>query len=168
MEAMSVHDAIDTAARVDEESGAGAETRPRQPAAGEPPFRGLRFRRRRADPADGDPIAEALAELVLLREENARLKAARHQMPSLGRVIAHARALPVPGDAEDAADEAAAMLAEVVVLRDSLLEVCAELERSMASLRTRLLAVGTGRPVPAGAVAGAVGGAGEEGGLDAA
>jgi len=106
-----------------------------------------RFRRRRHDqhgPTGADPIDEALAELVLLREENARLKAARHQVPSFGHVVGQMRAMPdIDHRAEDAADEAAEMLAEVVVLRDSLLEVCAELERAMATVRARLHSLGT-------------------------
>jgi hypothetical protein len=106
----------------------------------------LRFRRRRAEQhgsTGADPIEEALAELVLLREENARLKAARHQVPSFGHVVGQMRAMPdIDHRAEDAADEAAEMLAEVVVLRDSLLEVCAELERAMATVRARLHGLG--------------------------
>jgi hypothetical protein len=104
-----------------------------------------RFRRRRTDrpgAAGADPIADALAELVLLREENARLKAARHQEPSFGGVVGQMRAMRDLERAEDAADDTAEMLAEVVVLRDSLLEVCEELERAMASVRARLHRVG--------------------------
>ena len=111
--------------------------------AAEPTVR-LRFRRRRTDqPGAADPIADALAELVLLREENARLKAARHQVSSFDNVIGRMRALPGLELAEDAADEAAEMLTEVVVLRDSLLEVCEELERAMVSVRARLHRVGS-------------------------
>jgi hypothetical protein len=130
------------------------------PAAAAPTAR-RRFRRRRTNQsgaAGADPIADALAELVLLREENARLKAARHQEPSFGGVVGQMRAMRDLERAEDAADDAAEMLAEVVVLRDSLLEVCEELERAMASVRARLDRVGsdesTGRvdPIrPAGA-----------------
>jgi hypothetical protein len=147
---MAMHDVIDPGLDVDEDEPAARPATAEEPAAG----RGLRFRRRRTDEvADGgtDSVAEALAELVLLREENARLKAARHQVPSLGRVLGHARALPFAGlDAEDEADETAEMLAEVVVLRESLLEVCAELERSMAAIRARLLAIGEIRAVSGG------------------
>jgi hypothetical protein len=115
------------------------------PAVAVPRTRRRRFRRRRSDQhgaAHTDPIEDALAELVLLREENARLKAARHQVPSFGHVVGQMRALPDLERAEDAADEAAEMLAEVVVLRDSLLEVCEELERAMASVRARLYRLG--------------------------
>src|SRR4051812_7401772 len=116
---------------------------------GEPAARRLRFRRRRANhggAAAGDPMEEIHAELVLLREENARLKAARHQLPSFGHVVGRMRSLPTGDedaeDAEDAADEAAEMLAEVSVMRESLLEVCEELTRAMDLVRARLLDVG--------------------------
>jgi len=112
---------------------------------GEPAARRLRFRRRRANhgAAAGDPMEETHAELVLLREENARLKAARHQLPSFGHVVGRMRSLPTgDDDAEDAADEAAEMLAEVSVMRESLLEVCEELNRTMDLVRARLLDLG--------------------------
>jgi hypothetical protein len=115
------------------------------PAVAVPPTGRRRFRRRRPvkhGATGADPIEDALAELVLLREENARLKAARHQVPSFGHVVGQMRAMPDLERAEDAADEAAEMLAEVVVLRDSLLEVCQELERAMASVRARLHRLG--------------------------
>jgi hypothetical protein len=114
-------------------------SRTREPAAGR-----LRFRRRRANHgAAGDPMEEMHAELVLLREENARLKAARHQLPSFGHVVGHMRSLPTAENAaEDAADEAAEMLAEVSVMRESLLEVCEELTRAMDLVRARLLGLG--------------------------
>ena len=102
----------------------------------------LRFRRRRAarGAGAGDPMEALHAELVLLREENARLKAARHQLPSFGHVVGQVRSLPTGAEAaEDAADEAAEMLAEVSVMRESLLEVCEELTRAMDLVRARLL-----------------------------
>ena len=112
---------------------------------GEPAAGRLRFRRRRVNrgAAAGDPMEEMHAELVLLREENARLKAARHQLPSFGHVVGQIRSLPTGDDAaEDAADEAAEMLAEVSVMRESLLEVCEELTRAMDLVRARLLGLG--------------------------
>jgi len=100
-----------------------------------------RFRRRvrHGDDGGAQSVPEMLAELVLLREENARLKAGEHEGPSFGRVLGRARALPASRVGhEEFADEAAQVLVEVVVLRDSLLEVCEELERSMAAVRARL------------------------------
>jgi hypothetical protein len=119
--------------------------RPDGALAGEPAAGRRRFRRRRTNhgaAARGDPMEELHAELVLLREENARLKAARHQLPSFGYVVGQMRALPAGDEAEDAADEAAEMLAEVSVMRESLLEVCAELTRTMDLVRARLLGLG--------------------------
>ena len=79
--------------------------------------------------AAGESLAALEAELVLLREENARLKAAEHEPASFGRLLSHARTLPGAQMAhEEYADEAAQALIDVVVLRESLLEVCTEHE----------------------------------------
>jgi hypothetical protein len=104
------------------------------------------FRRRsthrgvlRAAPAQ--PPADLEAEVTLLREDNARLKAAQHRPADLGSVLEKVRALPGTGpDAGqgDLGDDAAQMLAEGLVLRDSLLSVCTELSQSIASLEARL------------------------------
>jgi hypothetical protein len=107
------------------------------------PGRRRRFRRRGAagipDGATGQSLQEALAELVLLREENARLSAAAHEPPSLGRLIGQARSLGTKqARRDDSDDEAAQMFVEGVVLRETLLEVCLELERSIAAVKARL------------------------------
>lgn len=92
-----------------------------------------------SDPGAADSIAALQAEVVLLREENASLKAAPHQAPDLGPALARARGLPAPAtDREDVADEAAHLVAEALVLRESLLEVCQELQRSIAAVEARL------------------------------
>jgi hypothetical protein len=96
-------------------------------------------RRRSAGAAAAD---EVRAELVLLREENARLKAARHQLPSFDRVVGQARTLLDPDARGDAADEATDLLVDIVVLRESLVAVCEELERSLAAVRARLDRIG--------------------------
>jgi hypothetical protein len=116
------------------------------PAVPTPPRR--RFGRREARPDDagagGESVQAVLAEVVLLREENARLKAAQHQPASLGRILGQARSLPAAHhDAEELADDAANMLIEGMVLRESLLEVCHELERAMVGVKTRLEALST-------------------------
>jgi hypothetical protein len=109
---------------------------------GNPGRRG-RFKRPRAgripDGAAPQSLQETLAELVLLREENARLSAAAHEPPSLGRLIGQARSLGAgQASRDESADEAAQMFVEGVVLRESLLEVCHELERSIAAVKARL------------------------------
>ncbi|MEA2246385.1 MAG: hypothetical protein QOH46_914 [Solirubrobacteraceae bacterium] len=103
-----------------------------------------RFRPRRVGHDPDDAAAgsrdELVVEVLLLREENARLKAAAHEVPSLGRLIGQARALPAINAAhEDLGDEAAQMLLEGLVLRESILAVCQELERSLAVVKARLV-----------------------------
>jgi uncharacterized protein YhdP len=99
----------------------------------------------RARPTDDDQGMETLqAEIALLREENARLKADEHQLPGLGTLLAHARALPsaIDGRAETT-DEAAEMLVETMVIRQALLDACAQIELSMAAVKTKLDGLGT-------------------------
>ena len=54
-----------------------------------------RFGRRRADfealEVAGESLGALRAELVLLREENARLKAAPHQAPDIAQLLGRAR-----------------------------------------------------------------------------
>jgi hypothetical protein len=102
---------------------------------------------------DTNELPAVLAELVLLREENARLKAAQHQLPSLGEVLGRARSMPAAGntDREDVGDEATQLLIESLVTRESLLELCIEIERAMAAVRARLNALSpdiTGFAIP--------------------
>jgi len=73
----------------------------------------------------------------------AALKAAQHQPPSIGRALRHVRSLPAaPVDGAELADDAAQMLVDGLVLRESLLEVCEELEQAMGRVRARLDALG--------------------------
>lgn len=108
------------------------------------PQRPRRRRRLKRMPARGtnaaqaESLQEARAELALLREENARLSAAVHEPANLGRLVARARALAAAQDGRDGGDEVAQMLIDGVVLRESLLEVCRELERSIAAVKARL------------------------------
>ena len=104
-----------------------------------------RFGRRRSDyealEAAGESLQALRAELILLREENARLKAAPHQSPDIARLLARARALPEPPDAAALADEATRLLIEGMVMRESLLEICQEIERAMVSFEAKLKAL---------------------------
>jgi hypothetical protein len=101
-----------------------------------------RFARRRTDLDLGDPSAALRAELVLLREENARLKAAQHRGPDIGRLLGRARALP-QRELDDASmgDETTRVLIEGLVIRESLLEICEEIERAMVSFEAKLKAL---------------------------
>lgn len=118
--------------------------------------RGRRGRRlRREDrssaakhPAGDETRASLEAELVLLREENAELKAAKHSEAGIGRLLERARAVSEEAfDPEDAGDETAHMLTEILVTREALRGICAEIERSMAAISARLDAL-----VPDGAL----------------
>jgi hypothetical protein len=107
--------------------------------------RGRRRRRRAAAPAaaGADALASLQAQLVLLREENARLKAAGQHEPDLGALLERARGLSGAGaDREEEADEAAQLLVEGMIMRESLLALCQEIARSMQELEARLVALG--------------------------
>jgi hypothetical protein len=105
-----------------------------------------RFGRRRADfealEVAGESLGALRAELVLLREENARLKAAPHQAPDIAQLLGRARSLPaVRLDDDSVADETTRVLVEGLVIRESLLEICQEIERAMVSFEARLKAL---------------------------
>jgi hypothetical protein len=99
-------------------------------------------RRRFERPTAGtgpDPRAALEAEVVLLREENARLKAARHQQHNVGDLLERARSLRAEEiDRGNLADETAQMLVEGLVIRESLIEICHEIERAMVVFEARL------------------------------
>jgi hypothetical protein len=109
--------------------------------------RSRRFARRRTDEAgvngDQDSLAELHAELVLLREENARLKAAEHAGPDVDGLLGRARRLSEAAidHGESAADEATRVLVEGLAIRESLLEICIQIERVMVGFEKRLRAL---------------------------
>jgi uncharacterized small protein (DUF1192 family) len=106
-----------------------------------------RFARRRIDDdMPDDSLAELHAELVLLREENARLKAAEHKGPDIDGLLTRARSLSAARD-DDAgvADETTKVLVEGLVIRESLLEICRQIERAMSSFEARLRALPGGQ-----------------------
>jgi hypothetical protein len=111
------------------------------------PERSRRFARRRTDEAGtDDSLSELHSELVLLREENARLKAAEHKGPDIEGLLTRARSLSAARD-DDAgvADETTRVLVEGLVIRESLLEICRQIERVMASFEARLRALPGGQ-----------------------
>lgn len=86
-----------------------------------------------------DTRAALEAEVVLLREENARLKAAQHQRHNVGKLLERTRSLRDQElDRGNLADETAQMLVEGLVIRESLIEICQEIERSMVIFEARL------------------------------
>jgi len=89
--------------------------------------------------ADGEQLEQLERELMLLREENARLKVGREQAaerPVNERVRAALPALRREDDPDG--DEPWAVLTECMLLRDGLVDACRELERGARELRGRL------------------------------
>ncbi|WP_445149589.1 hypothetical protein [Baekduia sp. Peel2402] len=104
-----------------------------------------RFRRRsdqaQAQEAPGD-MGDAYAELLLLREENARLKAAQHQRADVSRLIGRARSLTnAELDHDSLSDDAEQLLVEGLLIREALMEICQEIERSMVAFEGKLNAL---------------------------
>jgi hypothetical protein len=102
-----------------------------------------RFRRPRplGSPPDveGDETSSLQAELMLLREENARLKAAQLQRDDVSRLLGRARSLPSSEvDPDSLSDDTAQMLVDGLVIRESLFEICQEIERLMCAFGARL------------------------------
>ena len=102
-----------------------------------PTLRRSRFKRGR-ERAQDDGTSDLHAELVLLQEENRRLKT--HGGPDLATMMDRIRRAPEAAD--DPVDEATATLAESLVVRESLVELCRELRRASTELEARLLALG--------------------------
>jgi acetyl-CoA acetyltransferase len=94
--------------------------------------------------AAGEPLDSVYAELVLLREENARLKAAQHRRADVSRLLDRARSLPAAtADSGGASDDTAQLLFDGLVIRESLLEICREIERAMVAFEAKLDALAT-------------------------
>jgi hypothetical protein len=118
---------------------------------GQPPAEGpdeprRRFRRRtdRVAETAGDPesFAAVHAELMLLREENARLKSSQHQRADVGRLIGRARSLAAAElDRDSVSDDVEQLLVEGLLIRESLLEICQEIERAMVAFEGKLNAL---------------------------
>jgi len=89
-------------------------------------------------PGSLDDEAELRLQLMLLREENARLKAARHQPPSPGTAIDRVRMLSTPATEAEQADDAWSVLADCLVIRESLDQACVEIQRAISAVRDRL------------------------------
>src|SRR4051794_39537696 len=95
-----------------------------------------RFERPEGTARGADDSRAALeAEVVLLREENARLKARGGAHESLERTRSLRSDEVEPGNL---ADDTAQMVVEGLVIRESLIEICREIERSMMIFEARL------------------------------
>ena len=103
-----------------------------------------RFRRARGDAhaTAGDTAAQdelALKlQVMLLSEENARLKAERHRPSDVGTLIDQMRELGNQEGPGEVLDEAWTMLSECLVIRQGLEQACAEIQVAIAGVRERL------------------------------
>jgi hypothetical protein len=91
---------------------------------------------------ESDSLDAVRAELLLLREENARLKAAQHQRADVSQLIGRARSLAAAEpDRDSVSDDVEQLLVEGLLIRESLLEICQEVERSMVAFEGKLNAL---------------------------
>ena len=110
------------------------------------PFRRFRSSAARAG-VDAGYLESIQTELVLLREENARLRFERAKPPDPDSMIDRLKSLSVAQPpSEDHRDEAWHLVGEVLVMREVLIDVCKEIGQTMITLQTRLSELGLDRP----------------------
>jgi hypothetical protein len=84
-----------------------------------------------------DEVALKL-QVVLLSEENARLKAARHRPSDIGTLIDQMRQLGAQEGENEMLDEAWTMLSECLLIREGLDRACIEIQSAIGDVRARL------------------------------
>lgn len=81
-------------------------------------------------------------KVMLLQEENARLKAARHKPADPGSLIEEVRMLADSSAVAEVLDETWSILGECLALREGLDRACIEIQAAMTSVRERLSMLG--------------------------
>ena len=81
-------------------------------------------------------------KVMLLQEENARLKAARHKPADPGTLIEEVRMLADSSAVAELLDETWSVLGECLALREGLDRACIEIQAAMTSVRERLSMLG--------------------------
>ena len=110
------------------------------------PFRRLRSIGGRSG-VDVGYLERVESELVLLREENARLRLERAQRPDAGSMIERLKTLSADqSPTHDHRDEAWHLVSEALVMRDVLIDVCKEIGQTTITLQTRLSALALDLP----------------------
>jgi hypothetical protein len=128
------------------ETVAESELMPQAEGQRPQPFRRFRSAAARAG-IDAGYLESIQTELVLLREENARLRFERAQAPDPDSMIERLKALSVAQPPnEDHRDEAWHLVGEVLVMREVLIDVCKEIGQTMITLQTRLSELGLDLP----------------------
>jgi hypothetical protein len=102
-------------------------------------FRGDSDALREAAGADADVDQELT--LMLLREENARLKAERHRPAGVGVMVERLRLVATEEAAGDAADDVWSLLSECLAIREGLDHACNEIHAAISSVQERLAAL---------------------------
>jgi hypothetical protein len=77
-------------------------------------------------------------EVMLLREEIARLRTERHRPADIGTLINQLRHLAAENGEAEMEDEVWSLLAEVMVIREGLERACIELESAVGAVHHRL------------------------------
>jgi hypothetical protein len=85
-----------------------------------------------------DDEDELKLQVMLLREENARLSAALYKPADPGTLIDHVRMLSARSEASDVLDETWSILGECLALREGLDRACVEIQAAISSVRERL------------------------------
>ena len=88
-----------------------------------------------------DDESELRLQVMLLREENARLKAARHQPAGAGSAIDRIRLLNSQTSGPEVADGAWGLLTDCLVIREGLDQVCVEMQQAISAIQERLAAL---------------------------
>lgn len=83
-------------------------------------------------------------EVMLLREEIARLRTARHRPADVGTLIDQLRALAAEQGGAEMEDEVWTLIADVSAVREGLEQACVELELALVSVRRRLRTLSVG------------------------
>jgi hypothetical protein len=141
----------DVVTRIVQVSGSGSAELPQTVRRLETePFRGFNRRMERARGlieehdlgTSVDQEDDLRVQVMLLQEENARLKAARHKPADPGTVIEEMRTLASSGGLNELLDEAWSVLAECLAIREGLDRACIEIQAAMTSVRERLSTLG--------------------------
>jgi hypothetical protein len=87
--------------------------------------------------APGDEVAELKLELLLMREDNARLKANRHRPPDLGTLIDYLRSIGDPAASLGTLDDVWSVLCDCLAIREALTQAYRENEAAIRAIEQR-------------------------------
>lgn len=77
-------------------------------------------------------------EVLLLREENARLKAELHRPSDVGTMIASMRRTAAEQGEDELSDEPWGLLSDSLVIQEELTQACEEIKTAMSAVQQRL------------------------------